>query len=430
MSIEFNFTAKAKNRSQFLEALHQSAKAKGYAIEQEDHNIWITLCPMGVLSMACHEDHGLFGKQWTLSGECYSTPVGAGLHKAAMDFLDELGAKVLKNLTYDDSTGYAQHRDFNRLKQEHFYPWLGSLVHISQENLEKDDYTNLCLCWDLDQYQPEEIPGTVVTPVGRFSIQNMVEGVATHGIEWFAEQFFLWDSPDHDARFYRNKALNLLWEQCYFAPSTYSSADAACNGEILNCLELASHMDGTLPLPVAEYEELCVLDGRKPSLADGINAMKTKYPIGFRKGLVTHAVGELRLTLPGAYRYEWEEHSDGSGNHLWYHHDSSAPVWRVTGYRLSAGGKAQIQSIFEGYADVERITIRDGEGMWGWKAVTEGTQEFFQAAGEFVSGSSLFVITATYMEKNQQEGVYQLMRKINAVAQHEPVNQERSYDKE
>lgn len=24
-------------------------------------------------------------------------------------------------------------------------------------------YSNFCLCWDMEQYQPEEVPGTVIT---------------------------------------------------------------------------------------------------------------------------------------------------------------------------------------------------------------------------------------------------------------------------
>ena len=47
-------------------------------------------------------------------------PAGAGFHAAAVRFLDELGQKRLNELLVDDETEYYNHRDFERMKREHF----------------------------------------------------------------------------------------------------------------------------------------------------------------------------------------------------------------------------------------------------------------------------------------------------------------------
>ena len=44
----------------------------------------------------------------------------------------------------------------------------------------------------------------------------------------------------------------------------------------------------------------------RPQLAEA-------FAPGYRKGLITHHLGVLRLTLPGILRYEWERWEDGSG---------------------------------------------------------------------------------------------------------------------
>ena len=63
-------------------------------------------------------------------------------------------------------------------------------------------------------------------------------------------------------------------------------------------------MDPSLPLPRGSYEEVCALAGREPALPQGPELAEEFLP-GYRKGLATHALGALRLTLPGSYLYGW-----------------------------------------------------------------------------------------------------------------------------
>ena len=116
------------------------------------------------------------------------------------------------------------------MKQEHFYPWLRTLVDVCRQESGKG-VSGMQLCWDLEQYAPRDIPDTVITPVGRFSGRWMRETVEHQGIEALAERFFLWYHPGkRDALYNRQAALNLLWEHCYYAPSSRSREVSSLTG--------------------------------------------------------------------------------------------------------------------------------------------------------------------------------------------------------
>ena len=130
-------------------------------------------------------------------------------------------------------------------------------------------------------------------------MENMIKQTEKNGISWLAERFFIWDNEEKDALYYRNTALNYLWEQCCFVPSRRSSEDSVCNQMIIDSLEQAAVLNPGLPLPVDAYREICSLADRAPSIKEDAPKMESDYPVGFRKREVTHSFGTLRLTLPG-----------------------------------------------------------------------------------------------------------------------------------
>ncbi len=158
----------------------------------------------------------------------------------------------------------------------------------------------MCVCWDTEQYMPEDIPGTVITPMGRFPLEWLKSTLEREGPEALAARLCLWVHPgEWDALFHRNLALNQLWERCYFAPSARSGEDAALNSAICANLERAAQLDPSLPLPRSTYAEVCALAGREPVLPDGPE-LELAFEPGYRKGLVTHAIGPL---APHTARY-------------------------------------------------------------------------------------------------------------------------------
>lgn len=412
MSIGFTFTGRVKKPETLLVAAQKLAEERSYGVYQREDGLSLSLCPLdGRVYMTWKKEGGLLG-QWTVEGECVSTPAGPGLHKAAVEALDAL---PIQKLHVEDETEYFQHRDFDRMLREHFHPWLKTMVDMLTGQF-GEDHTNVCMCWDLDAYMPEDVPGTVVTPVGRFSAKWMRETVENQGIETLAERFFLWYHPGkRDALYNRQVALNLLWEHCYYAPSSRSREDASNNEIVCKNLEMAAMLDRNIPLPRKAYEEICQLARRAPALPDGPE-LEEEFEPGYRKGLVTCPMGPLRLTLPGLYRHEREQWENGNGCEKWCDETGLSPIWRVNGYRMNQGDAA-FTPVFDGDNDLTRFEIKGGAVQYGWRALEEDGQSIYQVRAEVVTGPFLFVITVTYLEPEDRPGIEELIRKITVQTQ-------------
>ena len=412
MSIGFTFTGRVKKPETLLVAAQRLAEEQGYGLYQREDGLSISLCPLdGQVHMTWKKGGGLLS-QWEVEGECVSTPAGPGLHKAAVEALDAL---PIQKLSVADETEYYQHRDFDRMLREHFYPWLKTIADVLTGQF-SEDHTNVCMCWDLDAYMPEDVPGTVVTPVGRFSGRWMRETVENQGIEALAERFFLWYHPGkRDALYNRQVALNLLWEHCHYAPSSRSQEDASNNEIVCKNLEMAAVLDRNVPLPRRAYEEICQLARRAPALPDGPELAEEFEP-GYRKGLVTYSIGPLRLTLPGLYRYQREQWEEGKGCDKWWDETGLSPIWRVNGYRMNQG-EASFTPVFQGDNDLTQFEIKGGAVQYGWRALEEDGQPIYQVRAEVITGPTLFVITVTYLEPEDRPGIEELIRKITVQTQ-------------
>ena len=412
MSIGFTFTGRVKKPETLLVAAQRLAEERSYGVYQREDGLSLSLCPLdGRVYMTWKKEGGLLG-QWTVEGECVSTPAGPGLHKAAVEALDAL---PIQKLHVEDETEYYQHRDFDRMLREHFHPWLKTIVDMLTGQF-GDDHTNVCMCWDLDAYMPEDVPGTVVTPVGRFSAKWMRETVENQGIETLAERFFLWYHPGkRDALYNRQVALNLLWEHCYYAPSSRSREDASNNEVVCKNLEMAAMLDRNVPLPRRAYEEICQLARRAPALPKGPE-LEEEFAPGYRKGLVTCPIGALRLTIPGSYRYEREQWKDGKGCDKWADISSHSPIWRVNGYRMGQG-EAAFTPILEDDNDLTEHEIKGGAIRYGWREMDDKEWPYFQVRAEVITGPSLFVITVTHLEPEDRPGIVELVRKITVQTQ-------------
>ena len=412
MSIGFTFTGRVKKPETLLVAAQKLAEERGYGVYQREDGLSLSLCPLdGRVYMIWKKEGGLLG-QWTVEGECVSTPAGPGLHQAAVEALDAL---PIQKLHVEDETEYYQHRDFDRMLREHFHPWLKTIVDMLTGQF-GDDHTNVCMCWDLDAYMPEDVPGTVVTPVGRFSGRWMRETVENQGIEALAERFFLWYHPGkRDALYNRQVALNLLWEHCHYAPSSRSQEDASNNEIVCKNLEMAAVLDRNVPLPRRAYEEICQLAHRAPALPDGPELAEEFEP-GYRKGLVTYSIGPLRLTLPGLYRYQRAQWEEGKGCDKWWDETGLSPIWRVNGYRMNQG-EASFTPVFQGDNDLTQFEIKGGAVQYGWRALEEDGQPIYQVRAEVITGPTLFVITVTYLEPEDRPGIVELVKKITVQTQ-------------
>ena len=348
MGLGFTIHTKIKDIEKFQQAVESQAVESGYNAEHDESSSTVSFCRLGDLFLNYqHEGEGNTDNVISVNGDCQTNMLGPGFHKAAIEFIDRLQQATETRFEVEDETDYYTERDFEAMKKKHFHKWLAKLFEIIQEQEDKGS-TSLSICWDLNKYYPQSDSGIVISPLGSFRLSEVIRRIREEGIESFADDFFIWNNPERDARFHRGLALNALWEDCYFMPSERSEEDARINGYIISELETAASLDPSLPFPKKEYEELCRLHGCTPVPTDGIPTYETEFAIGYRRGIVNHKVGRIRFSLPGSYL---EDTDDGT---LVYY-DAAADNWhtvRCTGY--STNGEPD-------FLDVEEEMIEERE---------------------------------------------------------------------
>lgn len=348
MGLGFTIHTKIKDIEKFQQAVESQAVESGYNAEHDESSSTVSFCRLGDLFLNYqHEGEGNTDNVISVNGDCQTNMLGPGFHKAAIEFIDRLQQAIGTRFEVEDETDYYTERDFEAMKKKHFHKWLAKLFEIIQEQEDKGS-KSLLFCWDLNKYYPQSDSGIVISPLGSFRLSEVIRRIREEGIESFADDFFIWNNPERDARFHRGLALNAMWEDCYFMPSERSEEDARINGYIISELETAASLDPSLPFPKKEYEELCRLHGCTPVPTDGIPTYETEFTIGYRRGIVNHKVGRIRFSLPGSYL---EDTDDGT---LVYY-DAAADNWhtvRCTGY--STNGEPD-------FLDVEEEMIEERE---------------------------------------------------------------------
>ena len=348
MGLGFTIHTKIKDIEKFQQAVESQAVESGYNAEHDESSSTVSFCRLGDLFLNYqHEGEGNTDNVISVNGDCQTNILGPGFHKAAIEFIDRLQQATGTRFEVEDETDYYTERDFEAMKKKHFHKWLAKLFEIIQEQEDKGS-TSLSICWDLNKYYPQSDSGIVISPLGSFRLSEVIRRIREEGIESFADDFFIWNNPERDARFHRGLALNAMWEDCYFMPSERSEEDARINGYIISELETAASLDPSLPFPKKEYEELCRLHGCTPVPTDGIPTYETEFAIGYRRGIINHKVGRIRFSLPGSYL---EDTDDGT---LVYY-DAAADNWhtvRCTGY--STNGEPD-------FLDVEEEMIEERE---------------------------------------------------------------------
>lgn len=348
MGLGFNIRTRIRNIETFKRTVEKLAAESGYHAEHDESSSTVSFCRLGDLFLNYqHEGEGNADNVISVNGDCQTNMLGPGFHKAAIEFIDRLQQATGTRFEVEDETDYYTESDFEAMKKKHFHKWLAKLFEIIQEQEDKGS-KSLLFCWDLNKYYPQSDSGIVISPLGSFRLSEVIRRIREEGIESFADDFFIWNNPERDARFHRGLALNAMWEDCYFMPSERSEEDARINGYIISELETAASLDPSLPFPKKEYEELCRLHGCTPVPTDGIPTYETEFTIGYRRGIVNHKVGRIRFSLPGSYL---EDTDDGT---LVYY-DAATDNWhtvRCTGY--STNGEPD-------FLDVEEEMIEERE---------------------------------------------------------------------
>lgn len=227
-------------------------------------------------------------------------------------FLERLAKKEKLKLRLEDRTGYYIKRDFLAMRQKYFYQWFSDLMKLVSGWSGDGEYM---FCWPAVYYIPDRQEGKLVTHIRSFSFKE-IKGMMHSGIGVaFARDFFVWNELEMDAYYYRNSAMVLLHQFCYFMPSARSRQDEQVNQQIIEFLETSLSMDRRLPFPKKEYLEVCSLDGHIPVDLEGVTALPEEVSIGCRKHLVYRKIGNMSFGIPGNFLYD--ESNSGSMDHYY-----------------------------------------------------------------------------------------------------------------
>ena len=352
------------------------------------------------------------GQGLAVCGSCRTSLGGPGLHAAVADFAEAL---ALDNFAFEDETGYADDRDFDRLS-ETFLGQLRGYAEFAAESEGKEG--PLMLCWPVGPgaYMPADADEALFTPMGRFPRTAWRDAIERDGAAALAEQVYAWPHRAFDATAMRNHAVRALWMDCRFLPSARAAAVRAENAAVLDLLEAAHRADPALPLPLASYRELCELDGREPAIpADAPATDETPRP-GYRRGLVEYSPIGLVLPLPGAFRHV-DADPEGETPELWCDDGDSAggTVVRLGTYAVpdEAAALALLagKDFFPGHR--EEAELPGGCAVWSWGAATEeeGGPHGYCIA-RIASGRLLHHLSVSYPGEADWPGVRELLLRL------------------
>jgi len=400
MSIGFSFEGVSCKREKSFAVLKKLADKQHLPCGINEDSAWVSFCHMGTLYFSV--------KDSCLSCECQTNVAGPGFHKAAIDFTEVFLRKIKLSVSIDDETEYSEHRDFERMRREHFHNWLLRIIDLIKEKLvENSEYKNLMICWDLNQYTPQEVEGSVTMSMGRFSAEKLVTRVEREGIEPFAKDFFIWYGEEKDAYFYRNQALSRLWEDCFFKPSVCSKEDESVNAYIRSNIETAAGLSSSIPLPLSEYRLLCELDGITAKLLNNPE-LQTDYTIGYRRGMVTHKLGNLQITLPGDFLLDTED------NHvILYDDEENWHAVRLTAFRGKEPPEFSDKLFADSASPAEEFAVENGRGKMAYAGWQE-KDKCHQVIAQILSGLQVTLITVSFGDENEKEWAYAFLRGLKS----------------
>jgi len=418
MSIGITATTNIKDISSTQNTLNSLASQYEAEISNSDNYSVLTFCTMGTI----HVYFETKNKKTTMIIEANTSLVGAGFHHCVVSFIDDFTMRSNISLDVEDDTEYFEHRNFEQMQENHFR-WLKNLIFIvAKKKSEEPELSRLCLCWSLDQYTPNDLSGAIVTPFGRFNIETLLDRINEEGITSFANIFFIWNNKEKDAVFYRNSALQIMWENLRFIPISYSELEEKANNKVIEYLEKSATLDSALPFPKKEYLEICELGKHTPIDVAKLTEYNTDYPIGYRRNNVSHTFGGLIFTFSGSFFYQndfdngdYLDSDDGS-----FHVYNMDENWRnircseitvemVDGKKLSFS-----DSGFKNSVDMPTtIVIGDGECRYAFMGEYQDEDEpYYQTRGQVIVASSVFIITISYLQKSDKDWAEKIIKNI------------------
>ena len=267
--------------------------------ENETDGVAVYLAQNGVLDLF-FDDNVEY-----IDGEMDATYAGAGMFAEACELAEQLASALGGRLVFssDDRATYAHDRDFDKLRGLFLESFRQQLTWAVIDD--RDGY-QAYIGWGTDTYEPEEIPGSIITFLGRYNIDELVDEIGRWGLEAVVDRRFVmrgtrYRGPDDNVK----NALTLLWCTVqYNDHELVNAVDQPALTAVAN-LELALDCDSHIELPLGDYLTICRLLGHSPKNISEARELDSHYPAGYLKDRVAYGFGSYlrKFKLPGMYGY-------------------------------------------------------------------------------------------------------------------------------
>ena len=405
MSIHFRFASKPCHPEMAIPLLETAAKSYQLLhplilITAEDNTLTLQLCTLGEVTLSY--------RLGMIQGDCQTNLAGPGFHAAAVDCIDYLSQHTDLDFVIEDETEYAQHRDFTRMNDQHFLSWLRNVMNVLKDYRDQNAMKSICVAWDVNKYLPYGDSNTIITPLGMHHFDALYARVQQHGIEALAHTFYIWPNQAQDALFFRNSALNLLWEDCFFMPSSRSEEDLVVNANILSLLEKSIQLDSTLPQPLDAYLQLCDLAEHTPCSVLDVPALHSDYAIGYRREKLQFHVGNIGLPIPGHYLYEQQRENR---DHVWY--DGAGHSVRISAFTGTEDRTEFDDALFFDATELPRqfaIGTGKGKAYFAPPVRDRDGNTSYQVVGEILSGKQVSLVTISFPDRSEREWAFDIIQ--------------------
>lgn len=237
-----------------------------------------------------------------ISGEMDCSFSGAGVYAEAVELAEALthflGAQV--SFLEDPRVTYTTDKDFDKLRHAFYLPIRQQLTFAINDDR---DGLQAYLGWGTDAFEPMPIKGSLVTPLGRYDIERLLDEIKRYGFSYVCDHRFLMRNTYTDsADFYIKEALNIVCNSTVGSKKkNFSLQEQVALTQCLEELETALKLDPKCLFPKELYLELCDSIGRKPLVCDNVRDYGVHFDPGYFSGDIYYGFGHYlrRFKLPG-----------------------------------------------------------------------------------------------------------------------------------
>lgn len=270
-----------KEKDELYQVLGALANREQMQIEEVKDEVVIYACPQGTIRIKEEDDDVIIYAN--------TRHAGPGFHAFVVEFCKDVQEELPGKYELIDDLDFDQDENFHRLHRlyEEEITYLKDVLN-KNEDFRKQNYL-----YDETYFLPIEKENRIFTALGDMDQEEFMQ----MSEEDLLDIFYVWNTWEKDAQFYKNAALLLLAKEGVGEYSLMNDQTLKYANEICDYIEIAHHLDPTMTLPMVEYNKICDYLEREKKVS-GISAMEQEV-IQYRLQDVYHLFEDMKVVAPG-----------------------------------------------------------------------------------------------------------------------------------